>query len=58
MFRTEFQELQSGKQKSHFLEAIPFPEVTRAGTELRAVMENLERALEFSRAPLANRTKC
>lgn len=58
MCRTEFHELQSETPKSLFLEVVHFSEVTRAGTELRAVTENLRRAVEFSRAPLANRTEC
>lgn len=37
---------------------IYFHEVTRAGTELRAVMEIPKHAVEFFRALLANRTKC
>lgn len=37
----------------HFLRS-----VTRAGTELRAAVENLKRSVEFFRAPLANKMKC
>ena len=35
-----------------------FPEVTRAGTELRVVVENLKLSVEFFRAPLTNKMKC